>query len=117
MNLLDPWFEAEFITETNASGHRHHGVDIQDADGVLFWCPCGYGKAEYPLVGARPHAALFSFANPRGRAAPLEGGSTYEGKPKRWTMSGTGLTDLTLTPSLLLPCWHGFLTLGKLLRA
>lgn len=114
--LSDPWFEARFVTDTTARGHRY--VDTLDgADGVLFWCPCGYGKTEYPLDGARPHAVMVNFANPRGCApAPPDAGSRSRGGgPSRWTMSGTGLHDLTIQPSVAVgtpECWHGWITNG-----
>jgi hypothetical protein len=111
--LDDPWFDAEFVAESTANGSR--SIDALDgADGVFFWCPCGYGKPEYPIDGARPHGVLASFANPRGcAAAPADGGSqSRHGGPSRWTMNGTGLADLTLSPSIDVICWHGFVTKG-----
>ena len=99
--LTDPWFEARFMAGTTARGH--HYVDTLDgADGVLLWCPCGYGKAEFPIDGGRPHAVMVSFANPRGCGpAPADAGSqSRNGGPSRWTMIGTGLHDLTLSPSV-----------------
>jgi hypothetical protein len=41
--------------------------------------------------------------------------------PGRWTVSGTGLADLTLAPSIHLSgpgCgWHGFVTAGEVRNA
>lgn len=114
MRLDDPWFDAQFLV-TDPDGKGHRDIDTLDgADGIFFWCPCGYGKPEYPLDGARPHGVIVSFANPRGTPpAPAHGGSrSRDGGPSRWTMSGTGLSDLTLTPSIDVRCWHGFITNG-----
>jgi Family of unknown function (DUF6527) len=115
--LTDPWFDAQFLKNTTARGHEESDA-LEGADGVFFWCPCGYGKPEFPLDGARPHGVIVSFANPRGCApAPADAGSrSRNGGPSRWTMSGTGLADLTLTPSVDVgtpSCWHGFITNGE----
>ena len=117
--LSDPWFEAEFMAETTVRGHRCQD-QLQGADGIRFWCPCGYGKPEFPLDGARPHMVKVSFANPRGCApAPPDAGSqSRNGGPSRWTISsGTGIGDLTLAPSIAVgepECWHGHLIAGRL---
>lgn len=111
--LDDPYFEAEFLTETTARGHRR--IDTLDgADGISFWCPCGYAK--HPEV---THRVIVSFANPRGvPVAPPDAGSrSRTGGPSRWTVSGSGLHDLTLTPSVAVgtpECWHGYVTRGEI---
>jgi len=115
--LTDPWFEAEFLANTTATGHRSQD-SIDGADGVFFWCPCGYGKPEYPIEGGRPHGVIVSFANPRGcsPAPPDAGSRSRTGGPSRWTMSGTGLNDLTLSPSVDVgtpSCWHGWIQNGE----
>lgn len=127
--LVDPWFEAEFIGNiaTDSKSYRRQGASIEGAQGLLLWCPCGYGKAEYPLDGGRPHACLIPFANPRGAALcpPAFGPVARKHKPDspdvhpRWTMSGDGLENLTITPSVDVggdepgsSCWHGFITAG-----
>lgn len=117
--LSDPWFAAVFTSGTTATGYRKQDV-LDGADGVRFWCPCGYGKAQYPVDGARPHAVIVSFANPHGCApAPPDAGSrSRDGGPSRWTMSGTGLHDLTLNPSVDAgpegaSCWHGWIVNGE----
>jgi hypothetical protein len=115
--LDDPWFEAKFVTESSVAGHRFHS-SIDGADGVFLWCPCGYGKPAYPLDGGRPHAILVHFRNPRGCApAPPDTGMRNKngGPPPRWAMSGTGLHDLTLHPSVDIgepSCWHGWIQNG-----
>lgn len=124
MRLTDSWFEAEFISRTTVSGHYRQGDQIEGADGILFYSPCGYGTND------GTHAVLVSFANPRNApAVPANAGSqNRNGQPSRWTMSGTGLHDLTLTPSIDLTtprppppkdefwhaCWHGFITVGEI---
>lgn len=107
--LADPWFAAKFYRLIEG-GHEY--VDeLMDAQGVFFWCPCGFNKPEFPLDGARPHGHLIPFANPIFPTEP----QPSEG-PK-WIVSGTCLYDLTLTPSILVrgkdPCWHGFITRGE----
>lgn len=107
--LTDPWFEARFIRETNAHGHRHHDK-LDGADGIFLWCPCSYGN------DARAHGLIVSFANPIGAPVAVDGGSCdRNGVPKRWAMTGTGLADLTLSPSVDVgdpSCWHGYITNG-----
>jgi hypothetical protein len=120
--LTDPWFEAEFYGNVGKSGlgrdswQRQDGID--GAQGIVLWCPCGYGKPEFPLDGARPHALIIPFANPRNAppVPPDHGPVSMDGSHRpRWQMSGTGLADLTLTPSVNVgnpSCWHGFITNG-----
>ena len=115
--LTDPWFEATFLTETTAKGHRECDT-LEDADGVQFWCPCGFGKPDYPIDGARPHGVIVSFGNPRRVPVPPPdaGSQSRNGGPSRWTVSGTGLHDLTLSPSVAVgtpECWHGWITNGE----
>jgi len=118
--LTDPWFEAQFVCNTTAEGHTYADA-LEGSDGIQFWCPCGYGKPEYPLAGARPHAVHVSFANPRGcDPAPLDAGSrSRQGGPSRWEIrDGTGLEDLTLHPSIAVgtpECWHGFIQQGQVI--
>jgi hypothetical protein len=114
--LDDPWFDAAFLAETTATGHREIDT-LEGADGVFFWCPCGYGKPEFPLGGGRPHGVIVSFANPRGApvAPPDAGSQSRNGGPSRWQMSGDGLVNLTLSPSIAVgtpECWHGFIQNG-----
>jgi hypothetical protein len=119
--LTDPWFEAEFTTKTTKLGHwgTH---DLQQADGLFLWCPCGYADPRYHVEGGgRPHGLIISFSNPRGvPMAPADAGSrSRTGGPSRWTIvSGTGYSDLTLDPSVDAgpegkSCWHGFIVKGE----
>jgi hypothetical protein len=117
--LSDPWFDAKFMRNTTAKGSEYTDL-LEGADGLWFWCPCGFGKPEFPLDGGRPHGVMVSFANPRGCVpAPADGGSqSRNGGPSRWTIAaGSGLGDLTLQPSIAVgtpECWHGFITGGEI---
>jgi hypothetical protein len=97
--LTDSCFEAALYRVRPDVGVEHVG-ELADADGVRFLCPCGGG-----------HLTLIPFDNPRNGSAPPRGG---------WHVSGTGLVDLTLTPSIRTSggpdhaeCWHGFITAGE----
>jgi len=83
------------------------GDEIEDAQGVMFLCPKCY-RAKGGPVGT--HSVLCWFRNRDVPDAELPG-------PARWTVSGTGLADLTLAPSVhLLPpsCgWHGWIQDGE----
>jgi hypothetical protein len=101
------------LDETNATfldrvapdgGSWYHGAPFVSAQGIHFHCP---------LCNA--HDIVVWFA---GRGVP----DGVEPKP-RWNVSGSGLSDLTLTPSInldvpelrvLSACrWHGFVTNGE----
>lgn len=85
---------------------------LAEADHIMFLCPLCFAK-NGGAVGT--HSVMVTFA---GRNVPDEAGSRgADGKPTRWTVSGTGLDDLVLTPSIALNqssppeqgChWHGF---------
>jgi hypothetical protein len=121
--LDDPWFEAAFVGNARADGFTRQGSKIEGAQGIFLYSPCGWGKEN----GA--HGLLIWFSNPVGAPpAPAECTPT-----DRWSMSGTGLHDLTLSPSVncqigpaypehnlkageCVPgrlCWHGFITNGE----
>lgn len=119
--LTDPWFDAKFYGRVSAKGEMWHLDGIEGAQGVQLWCPCGFGKPEYPLTGGRPHGLLVPFANPRNAPllpdnhGPLRTGDPNAPRP-RWAMTGTGLADLSCSPSVAVgspECWHGFLTNGE----
>jgi len=124
--LTDPWFEATFYGEATANGH-HHLESIEGAQGLFLWCPCGYGKAEFPLEGGRPHGVMVPFRNPRNAPElPPDHGPHSAGNPDgprpRWTMTGSGLHDLSTTPSVQVGspadgtgCWHGYITNGEVI--
>lgn len=79
-------------------------VEFPEAHGLWFNCPCQQCKGEGSAV-------LVGF---HGRGAPEDSYSLScgsNGQPTRWTVSGTGLDDLVLTPSIQTHgrCnWHGF---------
>lgn len=117
-SLLDPWFEARFFTDVKEGDFRHDHPTLEGAQGLMIWCPCGYGKAEYPLDGGRPHAILVPFRNPRGAPLPPEdfGPVAPDGRHPRWEVSGSSLVDLTIAPSIDVgtpSCWHGFIQQGQ----
>jgi len=90
---LEPCFVV--VTE-----HGFRDVDsLTEAQGVCFECPQCHG-----------HSVLIWF---RERGVPA--GKTPG--PGRWMASGTGLDDLTLSPSINLTgpgCgWHGFVNGGQ----
>lgn len=103
--LTDPWFEAGFRFVTD--GHSRHVDSLEEANAVFLYCPCSFGKSK----GA--HGLLIPIANANVNVSPMPGG-------KAWNASGTGLGDLTLTPSLNIgsasgdPCWHGHVRQGEL---
>lgn len=116
--LTDPWFDAKFIGEIEESKSYRYLDGIEGAQGLFLWCPCGYGKAEFPLDGGRPHGLLLPFRNPRGAPVPPDSfNRQQDGRTPRWEMSGSGLHDLTLQPSVATgkpECWHGYITAGAI---
>src|ERR1700752_2897845 len=86
-------------------------VDMASAHCLYFLCPKCFVKNR----GSRgTHGVEVGIAG-RGQRDD-ECSHDSEGKPSRWTMSGSGFHDLTLTPSIHLTglgCgWHGFITNG-----
>jgi hypothetical protein len=75
---------------------------FSEAHGIRFECPKGH------------HLIQVFFA---GSPVPPHIGTNKEGKMVRWNKSGTGLADLTLTPSIQeqddICGWHGFITNGE----
>jgi hypothetical protein len=124
--LTDPWFEAEFLGCITPDGrsHRHAHEDgtplaFGEAQALFLWCPCGFGKPEYPLDGGRPHGVIVPFANGPGGPVPADFGPLSKDKKTRprWTVSGDSLGNLTCTPSVAVgdpECWHGFITNGEM---
>lgn len=119
--LEDPWFEARFLVHVGEGGSFRHVDSLAEADSVFFWCPCGYGKPEYPLDGARPHGLVVSFLDPPHAppASASAGTRNRAGQPSRWRVRGTGLGDLSLDPSIDVgadagsSCWHGWVRDGN----
>lgn len=117
--LTDPWFEAAFYGNVTEYSYRLQGAELDGAQGVFLWCPCGYGKPAYPINGPRPHAIIVPFANPRNApVAPSTHGPVARDQKThpRWAMTGTGLEDLTISPSVDVgdpSCWHGHIKNGE----
>lgn len=87
-------------------------VPLAEAQGIFFLCPVCFTKNNGP-VGT--HGVEVTFRD-RG-VADDQGSHNTAGEPSRWAVTGTGVEDLTLTPSIHLassPCaWHGFITNGE----
>lgn len=125
--LADKWFEAQFYCQIAEDGSMRLAweskmpITFAQAQGLFLWCPCGYGKPEFPLEGARPHGVLIPFANPPcGIPCPAAHGpwnNEHTHRPRWRVESGSGLDDLTLSPSVLVGaapgCWHGFIQNGE----
>ncbi len=119
--LDDPWFDAEFIGKVSPDSQSYSRIpSIDGAQGVFFWCPCGYGKPEFPLDGGRPHGCLVVFSNPRNAPEVPPGFGPHSRKDTkthpRWHMSGSSIHDLSTEPSIAIgdpECWHGYLTNGE----
>lgn len=82
---LDACFVADYRMSGNSDSYREQD-SIEGAQGLLFICP---------LCGG--HSVLCWFRNPRN--APRVPDNVEPG-PGRWTVSGNGLDDLTLYPSV-----------------
>lgn len=91
--------------------YAHEVATLAEAQGVQFLCPKCY-VANGGDVGT--HWCDISFG---GRGVMDEQGShDREGRPTRWTVSGTDVDDLTTQPSILILggcAWHGFITNGE----
>lgn len=113
--LTDPWFEAEFGGKgTERGSFTRQGGVIDGAQLLFLWCPCAFGK------DSRAHGLIVPFANPRNASIVQAnfGITGRDGKTKtRWNIArGTGLSDLTLTPSIDVgepSCWHGYIVSGE----
>jgi hypothetical protein len=84
-----------------------HGMAIEQAQGIMFLCPQCY-DTNNGLVGT--HRVLCWF---KDRGVPDEATPG----PGRWTVTGVGIDDLSLTPSVHLSgpgCgWHGYVKSGS----
>jgi hypothetical protein len=115
--LTDPWFEAEFIDGIDPAGSFYRGriATLEGAQGLWLWCPCAHGNVD------KAHGLIIPFMSPKG-APPCPDAfgptSKHDGSHRpRWAASGTGLADLTLSPSVDVgsagsECWHDFITNG-----
>lgn len=106
MKLRD--LNARFIYGAHAGGSRlSEDETVDKMQGVMFQCPkCAKGKQRGKegrlgfAIGA--HYVRVFFANPRNApVAPLEADDN-----PRWTMSGSTIDDLTLSPSVNLDIDH-----------
>ena len=127
MKLTDTWFKAHFYGDIGEDESFRTLTPSGDpwpfstSQGLWLWCPCGYGKPEFPLDGPRPHAILVPFSNPPSGVPVPDNHGCFgrDGKTRpRWTVSGTGLNNLTIKPSIAVgkdpECWHGFITNGEI---
>jgi hypothetical protein len=92
--------EPEFWSPTPERYVYQQTDDIAKAHGLWFDCPA--------CAKTNGHGVLIGFA---GRNAPHPLSVGKDGQPTNWNVSGTGLDDLVLTPSIQLHggCnWHGF---------
>ena len=122
MKLTDEWFDAKFYGRISDDGSFSYLESIEGAQGLFLWCPCGFNNPRYREPnGGRPHGVLVPFANPRNAppVPPNHGPMNKEATHRpRWTMSGTGLNNLTVVPSIAVDspnCWHGFITNGEVI--
>jgi len=120
MRLDDPWFDAKFIGEITEDKSYRYLDSIEGAQGIFLWCPCGHGKAEFPLDGGRPYGLLLPFRNPRGAPiAPDSFNKQEDGRTPRWDMSGDSVGNLSLSPSVSTgkpECWHGYIQNGGITK-
>ena len=94
---------ASFVRATGEGFNR--GVGFAEAQGVLFLCPLCY-VTNAGVVGT--HMVLCWFA---GRGAPANAVPA-----PRWAITGTGIGDLTLNPSVAIIggcAWHGWVRSGE----
>jgi hypothetical protein len=109
--LTDPWFEAEFYGKAHEQCFTRIGANIDGAQGLFLWCPCGYSTDKC-------HGLIVPFANPRNapELPPDHGPTSRDGSyHPRWQMGGDGLHNLTISPSIDVgtdSCWHGHITGG-----
>lgn len=103
------WKAAGSPTEqrTEMREHAVHVDTLAEAQGIRLKCPV-----------CRTHVLGVAFRD-RG-VLDHQGSHDRNGNPSRWQVSGTGLDDLTLKPSIDLTgpsrpnCWHGFITNGEI---
>lgn len=91
-----------------------HVDSLIEAQGIWFNCPLCTARNGGP-VGT--HGVICFFPD---RGVPDDIGLNNDGKPVRWTASGSTFADLTLRPSTLIQggCgWHGFVTTGEVTNA
>ena len=96
--------EPEFLKIINPTSYRTDAV-FTDCDGIFFLCPVCFKNnngavGTHGIICWKPHVP-----------------QTMEPKPGRWPFTGTGFTDLSLTPSVLINAdckAHFFVTNGEI---
>lgn len=109
--------EPKFLRHESDTSHRRVET-MAEADGVMFLCPTCFRKNNGPIG---THVVICWSPSVPQTTSPTGG---------RWPMTGTGLDDLTLTPSIMVPSdppdapescwrpyrhdeWHGWITNGE----
>lgn len=90
----------------------HKQMEFVGADGVEFLCPKCFADNGGPKG---THMVWVFFRH--GNAPDSVMTKNDKGQPVRWEAHGTGLDDLTLSPSILILggcAWHGFVTNGEI---
>jgi len=105
----------KFIEEvTGPRDFLTHVQTLAVAQGVFFLCPKCFAANNGP-VGTHGLYVFFS-----GCGVPEDFSLNREKQPVRLEVSGGGLEDLTLAPSILIQggCgWHGFVRNGQIVQA
>lgn len=109
MRLSEGWM-FQFVTFNDGGKTLGKVETAQEADGVMFTCPQCASKVPDTDDGKRSgHVVLCWFV---GKVPPEAAPG-----PGRWTFTGTGIEDLTLSPSVFLNgagCgWHGWVKDGN----
>lgn len=101
--------EPKWITDAKAGGWRvGRATGVADAQGLQMLCPKCFAENG---GGRGTHSVIVPFAD---RGLPAD----FMPQMPRWAATGTGLEDLSTTPSILLigGCgWHGFITNGEII--
>lgn len=108
--------EPQFMRyETSDHEYLREVDSLAEAQGVQFLCPSCFVRNN-GNIGT--HYIEVTFAD-RG-VLDNQGSHNREGRPSRWIVSGTGYSDLTTLPSILIDeakpaCdgWHGHITNGE----
>jgi len=95
---------------TGPVDYFHPVGTLAEAHGICFLCPLSYQRQGGP-VGAHTVQVFFC-----GSPVPPHLGLNSDNQPVRWTPAGSGLDDLTLSPSIAEQdnsCkWHGHVSNG-----
>lgn len=106
MRLTD--LDATFLrVDADGRSMTTKGVAYADAHGVMFEDPAGHG-----------YMCICFFREPAADGTRAPDG--MKPGPARWSRSGSGLHDLTLSPSVFIDPphgWHGFIRNGDVTNA